>query len=87
MGDIRSRPLIVLKGLLFLAMSVLAGVLLVAESPRWQTAALAGVLAWASARSYYFLFYVLHAYVDPSLRYAGIGAMLSNLMGRRGGGA
>ena len=34
------------------------------------------VLAWASARAYYFAFYVLERYVDPRLRYAGLLALL-----------
>ena len=42
------------------------------------------LLAWASARFYYFLFYVLEHYVDPGLKYAGILALLRQI--RRGKG-
>ena len=41
------------------------------------------VLVWSSCRFYYFLFYVLHSYVDPDLRYAGLGAMVVQLWRRR----
>lgn len=83
MGDLESKRLIVLKGLLFLGILVGAGVLLFLERPTLQVAALLAVLVWASARFYYFLFYVLEKYVDPDLRYAGLVALLAALVRRR----
>jgi len=41
------------------------------------------VLIWASARFYYFLFYVLHSYVDSRYKYAGIVALLKSLARKR----
>lgn len=32
------------------------------------------LIAWASSRAYYFAFYVVQHYVDPSLRFAGLSA-------------
>lgn len=88
MADLRSKPLIVAKGLLFLAILVLAGGLILAIAPGWRTACLLALVSWASARFYYFLFYVLEHYVDPTLRYAGLGALVQELLRRmrRGGG-
>ena len=83
MGDLKSKKLIVLKGLLFLGILVGAGVLLFLERPSLQVAALLVVLVWASARFYYFLFYVLEKYVDPRLRYAGLFALLRAIRNRR----
>jgi len=83
MGDLKSNQLIVLKGILFLFILVGAAALLFLEQPTWQSAALLAVLVWASARFYYFLFYVLEKYVDPSLRYSGLGALLAALAERR----
>ena len=83
MGDIRSKPLIVIKGLLFLVIILLASSALFALSPDWLTAALILLLIWASARFYYFLFYVLEKYVDPSLKYSGIRDLLRNLPRRK----
>jgi hypothetical protein len=40
------------------------------------------ILVWSSARLYYFLFYVLQTYVDPSLKYAGLWAMLRQALKR-----
>ena len=76
MTDLHSRGLIVTKGLLFLLLAALSGGLLVMASPDLRTFVLVAVLAWSSARLYYFLFYVLERYVDPSLRYAGLLALV-----------
>lgn len=72
MRDLRSRKWIVAKGFLFLALGLLsATVLLLAESKPTQAALLA-VTVWAFCRLYYFLFYVIEHYVDPSFRYRGL---------------
>ncbi len=72
MADLTSRALIITKGLLFFLLAGLSGVLLILASPDLRTIILVAVLVWSSARLYYFLFYVLERYVDPSLRYAGL---------------
>jgi hypothetical protein len=83
MGDLKSKRLIVLKGRLFLLVALLAAFGLLLQSPSWRTAMLLAVLVWSASRFYYFLFYVLEKYVDPSLRYAGVLAQLRALWGRR----
>jgi len=84
MGDLKSKPLIVLKGILFLAIVLTTSASLYILNPDWLTALLIVLLIWASARFYYFLFYVLEKYVDPTLKYAGIGDMVKQLLrGRR----
>jgi hypothetical protein len=82
-GDLRSPALIVAKGILFFACVGIAAGLLFAESPTWKTAVLLAVLIWAAARSYYFLFYVLHTYVDPTLKYAGLPQLLKAILRNR----
>jgi hypothetical protein len=79
MRDIASRPLIVGKGLLLLGLAGATAILIYLAMPGWRTAALLTVLIWASCRSYYFLFYVLHRYVDPDLRYAGLLSLLGQI--------
>ena len=79
MGDLKSKSLIVAKGLLFLVIVLITVSALFALSPDWLTAVLIVLLIWASARFYYFLFYVLEKYVDPSLRYSGIPDLLRHL--------
>lgn len=76
MADLKSKRLIVLKGLLFLGCIASCAILLLVDSPSIKTMLLIAILIWSSARFYYFVFYVLHQYVDPSLKYAGILALI-----------
>jgi hypothetical protein len=46
--------------------------LLLAESPSLRTAFLLALTVWASARAYYFAFYVVEHYADPNFRFAGL---------------
>lgn len=85
MADLRSKPLIVAKGVMFLLIAAMAGYLVLDALPSWRIALLLAVLVWASCRFYYFLFYVLGQYVGPRLRYAGIWPMLVELVRRRAG--
>jgi len=80
MGDLHSKFLIVVKGLLFLLIVLTAAGLLFVQNASWLTALLLLLLIWASARFYYFLFYVLEKYVDPHLKYAGISALLRQIL-------
>lgn len=72
MADLKSKRWIVAKGGLFLLLAVLSAGLIFEASPTLTTAGLLVLLGWSSARFYYFLFYVLENYVDPTLRYSGI---------------
>jgi hypothetical protein len=79
MRELSSKRLIVAKGLMFLVLAGMAATLLIIEAPSFRVAVLLAILAWASCRFYYFLFYVLQHYVDPKLRYAGLVAMLGQV--------
>jgi len=71
--DLKDKRWIVLKGILFAFLALLSGVLQLAlDLPQWQEALLLLICVWSSCRLYYFLFHVLHAYVDPDLKSAGI---------------
>lgn len=72
MANITNPKILKRKGALFLFLALLAAGLVLAESPRWKTGALLLIAMWASARFYYFAFYVLHHYADPDFRYAGL---------------
>jgi len=84
-ADLRSKPLIVAKGVMFLLIAATAAYLVWSELPSWRIALLLAVLVWAACRFYYFLFYVLESYVDPRLRYAGVWPMIAQLLRRRAG--
>lgn len=75
-GDLTNPRAITAKGLLLLLCAAIAAIAILLESPSWRMAGLVAILVWATARSYFFLFYVLHRYVDPRLRYDGILGLL-----------
>lgn len=85
MTHLSSRTRIVAKGMLFAAIARLAATLILLEKPSVTRAVLLALLVWAWCRFYYVLFYVLERYVDPTLRYAGMVAMLAALRRRRRG--
>jgi hypothetical protein len=83
--DITNPRLLYLKGLLFVLLAVLAGGLILLERPTLRVAVLLGIAIWASARAYYFAFYVVEHYVDPGYRFAGLWAFVRYVLGKRRG--
>ena len=61
-----------LKGLLLLLIGGVSAALLYLESPGLKTAALLLLTIWGFSRAYYFAFYVISKYVDPSYRFSGL---------------
>ena len=45
--------------------------LILVEHKSLKTALLLATACWATARAYYFLFYVIEHYIDPAFRYEG----------------
>jgi uncharacterized RDD family membrane protein YckC len=72
-----------LKGILFVAVGLLAGGLLLADAPTLRDAALLVTCIWAFARAYYFAFYVVQHYADPTYRFAGLTDFARYLWRRR----
>lgn len=70
--DLKNPKLIWLKGVLFGVMLVIAGGSIVLLTRDWLIAGLVALVAWSSARGYYFMFYVIEKYVDPEYRFAGV---------------
>jgi hypothetical protein len=70
--DIKSRWLLHAKGLLFLFLGLMAGGLILADSPDLRTLALLLTAIWGFCRFYYYLFYVLEKYAGRERKYAGI---------------
>ena len=83
MKDLESKPWIVVKGVMFLVIAVASAALILIERPSLELAALLALLVWACCRFYYFLFYVLERYVDPTMRYAGLLDLLLGMQKRR----
>ena len=74
MGDITSSRLIIFKGFLFLFAGIVAASVLLGENFSIRTAFLLGVAIWCFCRFYYFAFYVLERYVDPSFKFSSLWA-------------
>ena len=83
MTDLKNPGVIYVKGLLFLLAGLLAAGGLILESPTIRTAVLILIAVWCFARFYYFAFYVMERYVDPSYRYSGLWSLVRYAMARR----
>jgi hypothetical protein len=85
MGDLKNPKLIYLKAAMFLLIGLLAGLGLLLDSQRpWRTAALLCLVIWAFCRLYYFAFYVIEKYTDPTYRFAGLWSFFQYLRRRQG---
>lgn len=80
MRDLRNPLWIKVKGLLFLLLGLLAAALVFFERPTFRVAALLIVAIWSFCRFYYFAFYVLEHYVDPSFRFSGFLPLIRHLI-------
>ena len=82
-GDIQSPRLLYLKGALFAVVALMCVAGILAEMPSWRIALLLGLALWSACRFYYFLFYVIEKYADPSFRFAGLTSALRYFWSRR----
>ncbi len=85
LGDIKSNRLLYFKAFLFLFAGGLASFLILFESPQLKTALLLAIAVWCFARTYYFIFYVIEHYIDPSYRFAGLYTFVRYLLRSRRG--
>ncbi len=83
MRDLRSHRWMWIKAGLFLVIGIVASALILVEIPEWRVALLLALAIWAFCRAYYFAFYVIEKYIDPSFRYAGLIAMVKALAQKR----
>jgi hypothetical protein len=83
MKDLTDPRWIKFKGILFLIVGTLAAALLILEAPTAKVAVLLTVALWCFCRAYYFAFYVLEKYVDPTFRFSGLCSAIRYLFGRR----
>ena len=72
MKDLTSAVWIKVKGILFLLLGIAAATLLVLEHPTWKVGLLLALAIWCFCRFYYFAFYVIEKYVDPSCKFSGL---------------
>ena len=84
MKDLSNPFWIKLKGLLFLSIGIVAVALLFLDSPTLKTAVLLALAVWSFCRAYYFAFYVIEKYVDPSYKFSGLISFARYCFSRRG---
>ena len=72
MRDLRSPNWIKLKAVLFLFLGLLSSILLLLNAPMLRVFVLLSLAVWCFCRFYYFAFYVIEHYVDPSFRFSGL---------------
>ncbi|MEN6424807.1 MAG: hypothetical protein ABFE13_05565 [Phycisphaerales bacterium] len=70
--DLQNPRWMYLKAGLFVFIVFSCFALVWAEAPTAQTASLLLLMIWASARAYYFAFYVVEKYIDPQYRFSGL---------------
>jgi len=51
--------------------------------PDFQLALLIAIAIWAFCRAFYFAFYVIEHYVDPSFRFAGLSSFATQCDGEK----
>jgi hypothetical protein len=83
MKDLSNPFWIKLKGILFLLIGLVAAVLVLLDNPKWQTAGLLALAIWSFCRFYYFAFYVIEKYVDPTCKFSGLISFARYLFKRR----
>jgi hypothetical protein len=72
MADLKNPRLIYAKGFLFLVIGILSAGLLLWEIHTAKVALLLALTIWGFCRFYYFAFYVIQHYVDPTYKFAGL---------------
>ena len=79
MGDLKQPVFMYLKAVLFLLIVVASSAVILLRDPSWQVFVLLLFICWASARAYYFAFYVIEHYIDGDFKFSGLGALLQTL--------
>jgi hypothetical protein len=72
MKNLTSARWIKAKGILFLLLGLFSATLLFFEHPTFKAGLLMIIAVWSFCRFYYFAFYVIEHYVDPSYRFSGL---------------
>jgi hypothetical protein len=83
MKELTKPSWIKVKGLMFLVIGLLSSLLLLFEYPEIKVGLLLAIAIWCFCRFYYFAFYVIEHYVDPSYRFSGLWAFALYLWSKR----
>ena len=83
MGDLKNPRMIIAKGMMFLFLGFLSSAIIIANAPQIRIATLLLIAIWAFCRFYYFAFYVIQHYVDPSYKFSGLFSFFKYLLSNR----
>ncbi|NTX40329.1 hypothetical protein HUA74_39755 [Myxococcus sp. CA051A] len=83
MRDLQSHRWMWVKAILFVVIGLMSSALVLLQLPEWRVLLLLSLAIWAFCRAYYFAFYVIEKYIDPSFRFSGLGSVLRYLINRR----
>jgi len=83
MRDLQSHRWMWVKAALFLVIGLTSSALILWELPELRILALLVLAIWAFCRAYYFAFYVIEHYIDPSFRFSGLWSALRHLLKKK----
>ncbi len=78
--DIKNHKLMYLKVILFLLILIISVIEILFTTRDFKTGILLILIIWASARIYYFMFYVIESYIDTDYKFSGIIAFIQYLI-------
>jgi hypothetical protein len=82
MRDLQSPRWMWVKAALFLLIGLISSALILIELPDIRIAVLLVLAIWSFCRAYYFAFYVIEHYIDPSYKFSGLFSALRHLLKR-----
>jgi hypothetical protein len=83
MKDLSDPRLLYGKAVLFLLGGLISSVLILLEHPTVQSACLLVIAIWCFVRAYYFAFYVIEHYIDPSYKFSSLWSFVCYLCRKR----
>ena len=84
MRDLHEPKWMYAKAAMFVLIGLVSSALIVAENFTLETCVLLGLSIWGFSRAYYFAFYVIERYVDPSFKFSGLWAAFKYIWRRSG---
>jgi hypothetical protein len=83
MTDLTDARWMAVKAALFLVIGAATFALLLLPQPTGLRVGYQVLMIWAFCRAYYFVFYVIEHYVDPTYRFSGLLDFARHVVGRK----
>ena len=83
MRDLQSPRWMWVKAALFLIIGLASSARILVEFPDLRIFVLLALAIWSFCRAYYFAFYVIEHYLDPTYEFSGLLSALRHLCGSR----